>query len=49
MESIEEKTDSDITEVKRFEDAFGVVEEATKPVSEFFFAAHRRADDGRVR
>jgi len=36
MESIEEKTDSDIAEVKASKSAFGVVEEATKPISEFF-------------
>jgi hypothetical protein len=36
MESIEEKTDSDIAEVKASKSAFSVVEEATNPISEFF-------------
>ncbi len=36
MESIEEKTDSDITEVKASKSAFGVVEETTKPIADFF-------------
>ncbi len=36
MESIEEKTDSDIAEVKASKSAFGVVEEATNPVAALF-------------
>jgi hypothetical protein len=36
MESIEEKTDSDIAEVAASKAAFGVVEEATNPISTFF-------------
>jgi hypothetical protein len=36
MESIEEKTDSDITEVKASKSAFSVVEETTKPIADFF-------------
>lgn len=36
MESIEEMTDADITEVKASQTAFGVVEEATKPISDLF-------------
>ena len=36
MESIEEKTDSDIAEVAASKTAFGVVEEAIKPISALF-------------
>ena len=36
MDEIEERTDSDIVEVKASKTAFGVVEQATKPVSDFF-------------
>lgn len=36
MESIEDKTDSDITEVKASKSAFGVVEETTKPIADLF-------------
>lgn len=36
MESIEEKTDSDIAEVAASKTAFGVVEEATNPISALF-------------
>jgi len=36
MESIEEKTDSDIAEVTASKDAFGVVEEATAPIDALF-------------
>ncbi len=36
MESIEEKTDSDIAEVTASKTAFGIVEEATAPIAAFF-------------
>jgi hypothetical protein len=36
MESIEDKTDSDITEVAASKTAFGVVEDATKPIAALF-------------
>ena len=36
MESIEEKTDSDIAEVTASKDAFGVVEDATAPIAALF-------------
>jgi Eco57I restriction-modification methylase/TaqI-like C-terminal specificity domain len=36
MESIEDKTDSDITEVAASKTAFGVVEDTTKPMAAFF-------------
>src|SRR5260370_24074738 len=36
MESIEEKTDSDIAEVMASKDAFGVVEDVTAPVAALF-------------
>lgn len=36
MESIEERTDSDVSEVKASKDEYGVVEEATKPIGALF-------------